>query len=82
MDGKEVVRIGYRGPATLAGLLVELIEDDDGRVRWTVPPGSDDKVAVGFVSGLEVENVVGAARLFVNRYPQTRVKVNGEPIGR
>ncbi len=82
MEGSEAVRIGYRGPGDLAALLVGLIEDDDGRVRWTVPPGPDNDLAVGFASGLEVEDVVGAARLFVNRHPQTRVKINGEPIGR
>lgn len=82
MDGTERVRIGYRGPAALAWILAELIEDDDGRVLWTVPPGTERELAVGFVSGLEHEHVVGAARLFVNRHSDARVVVDGAPIGR
>jgi hypothetical protein len=82
MDGEEAVRIGYRGPQALALILAELIENDDGHVRWSVPPGFHREYAVGVASGLDRETVVGAARLLVSRYPDARVRINGEPIGR
>jgi len=63
-------------------ILAELIENDDGRVRWTVPPGFHREYAVGVASGLDLEHVVGAARLFVTRYPDATVRINGAPIGR
>lgn len=82
MDGEEGVRIGYRGPEDLALILAELIENDAGRVRWTKPPGSHRDHAAAVASGLDLEHVVGAARLFVSRYPDAKVRINGAPIGR
>ena len=77
---KELVRIGYRGPHRLARTLAELIEDDDGHVRWLVPPDPHWDTAVGTASGLNVDHVMEAARLFVTRYPDTRVRVNGSAV--
>ena len=82
MVGEEAVRIGYWGPQALALILAELIENDEGNVRWSVPPGFNREHAVGVASGLDLETVVSAARLFVSRFPHATVRINGAPIGR
>ena len=37
-------------------------------------------MAIGTASGLDVDHVVGAARLLVTRFPEARIRVNGTPV--
>ena len=80
MDKSEGIRIAYRGPIEHAGILGELIGDDAGRLRWELPPGADGDLAIGMVWGLDIEHVIGAAQLFMGRFPDARVRVDGADV--
>ncbi len=80
--GENGVRFSYAGPAARADILVELIEDDDGEVRWILPPlpvpgGLEPSPAVGLATHVDARLVTTAARLFVTRFPEVHVEVDG-----
>jgi len=80
MEKGQGVRIAYRGPIAHAAILAELIGDDAGRLRWSLAPGADGDLAIGRVWGLDLEHVIGAAQLFMGRFPDARVRVDGADV--